>query len=126
MNNNKYPKNIMTVTDILSNHKHDPRKDKGNGKKNKWNTKKEDDNETAPSTITTMETSFVQNSKDQTCYYCGKQGHISPECPDKNSIEKKDWFIHKAQLHMQAEQQAKREDLLTIGMQVQPMNKNPE
>jgi len=115
MDNNQCPKNIMSATDILSNHKHDPRKDKGNGKRNKYNNKKEDNDKTAPSTITTIETSFVQNSKDQTCYCCGKQGHISPECPDKNTIKKKEWFIHKAQLHVQAAQQAEREDVLTIG-----------
>jgi hypothetical protein len=110
MDNNQYPKNVMSTTDILSDHKHDRRGNQGNQKSKKnWNDSKKEDNDETPSIITSSETSFAQNSKAQTCYCCGKKGHISPECPDKNSIEKKDWLIWKAELHMQAEQQDEQE-----------------
>jgi hypothetical protein len=106
MDNNQYPKNIMGATDILSNHKHDHRGNQGNQQpiRNWYNSKNEDDNKTTTSTITSSETSFAQSSKAQTYYCCGKKGHISPKCPDKNSIEKKDWYIRKAELYMQDEQ----------------------
>jgi hypothetical protein len=36
-------------------------------------------------------------------YCCGKKGHMSPECPDKNSIKKEDWHNKKAtQYYMEA------------------------
>jgi hypothetical protein len=56
------------------------------------------------------ETSFAQSGKGQSCYCCGKKGHISPECPKKNSIKKEDWAIRKAELHMQAERQDEQEE----------------
>ena len=37
------------------------------------------------------------------CYCCGKTGHISPKCPEKDKIPREDWAIRKAALHMQAE-----------------------
>jgi hypothetical protein len=109
MDDNKYPNNIMSATYILSNHKHDRKGIQGKFKKN-WNDSKKDDDDGTSFTITSSETSFAQNSKAQTCYCCGKKGPISPECPDKNIIEKKDWFIRKPELHMQAEQKDEHED----------------
>jgi hypothetical protein len=109
IDNNQYPKNIMIATYILSNHKPDRRGNQGNQKfKKNWNDSKKDDDDGTSYTITSSKTSFAQNSKGQTCYCCGKKGHI--KCPDKNSIKKKNWFIRKAELHMQAEQQDEQED----------------
>ena len=115
MENNQYPKTIMGATDILSSHKFDKRGGQGNqGNRNKdrkgnWqDAKKEDDDETK-STLKTDETSFSQSDKSQKCYCCGKKGHLSPECPDKNNIEKKDWYIRKAEQYMQSEQGDKQE-----------------
>mgnify|MGYP002176679840 FL=1 len=103
MENNQYPKTIRAATDILSNHKHDRRESQKN--KKDWSKSEKPDDETL-STITsnTSETSFAQgNNKSFTCFCCGKKGHISPECPEKNSRKKDDWAIKKAELHMQAE-----------------------
>ena len=55
--------------------------------------------------MTSSETSFVQGGRDQTCHCCGEEGHISPQCLDKKTIEKKDWFVRKTQLNTQAAQQ---------------------
>jgi hypothetical protein len=41
-------------------------------------------------------TTFTQGSKYRTCYCCGKIGHLSPECPDKNTTKKEDWHTKKA------------------------------
>ena len=114
MDNNQYPKTVTAATYIMSNHRHDRRGNQGNQRtKRNWNnSKKESDNET-PSTTTGSETSFAQSGKDQTCYCCGKKGHISPECPDKNTIEKKDWYIWKADQHMITEQQDEQQDNAT-------------
>ena len=37
------------------------------------------------------------------CYCCGKKGHMSPKCPEKDRIPKEDWAIRMAEQHMQAE-----------------------
>ena len=40
----------------------------------------------------------------------GKEGHLSPDCPKKDDIPRNEWAIHKAELHMQAEQGKQDED----------------
>jgi hypothetical protein len=88
MQNNQYPKACTTATDILSNHRFDNR---GNSTKKKWNNitkKNEDENASGKTTNETNATSFAQGGKDKTCYCCGKAGHLSPECQDKNTIKK--------------------------------------
>ncbi len=81
----------------------------GNSNKKKWSNKpreEEDENNSSTSSKTPNKTngsSFEQGSKDNTCYCCGKIGHLSPECPDKNKIKKEDWHIKKAtQYYMEA------------------------
>ena len=94
----------MATTDILSNHRFDNR---GNSNKKKWSNKPkkdEDENTSFKATDETTETSFAQGGNDKICYCCGKKGHMSPECPDKNSIKKEDWHIKKAkQYYMEAD-----------------------
>ena len=104
MGNNQYPSNIRSATDILSNHKFDRRKLAKDKPKKDWKSTKED-NKTV-STVTNMsKTSFAQaNKQNYTCFCCGKKGHISPDCPKKNSTPKEDWALKKAKLHMQAKQ----------------------
>ena len=83
-NNHQYPKTIKAATDILSNHKHD----NGNNpnKKTSWLKPNKDKADNASkNTNETKGTSFAQNNKDKTCYCCGKKGHISPECKEKNT-----------------------------------------
>jgi antitoxin (DNA-binding transcriptional repressor) of toxin-antitoxin stability system len=96
MQNKQYPKTCTTATDILSNHRFDNR---GNSTKKKWNNrpkKDEDESSLVKTTNETNATSFAQGGKDKTCYCCGKTGHLSPECPDKNIIKKENWHMNKA------------------------------
>ena len=103
MQNNQYPKTCTTATDILSNHRFDNR---GKSSKKKWNNRPkndEDENSSSKTTNETNATSFAQGGKDKTCYCCGKAGHLSPECPDKNTIKQEDWHIKNAtQYYMEA------------------------
>jgi hypothetical protein len=103
--NNQYPKTCTTATYILSNHRFDNR---GNSNKKKWSNKPkkdEDENTSNKTTIETTEMSFAQGGKEKICYCCGKKGHTSPECPDKNSIKKEDWHMIKkaTQYYMEAD-----------------------
>jgi hypothetical protein len=101
MQNNQYPKTCTTATDILSNHRFDNR---GNLTKKKWNNrpkKDEDENFSGKTTNEINATSFAQGGKDKTCYCCGKTGHLSPECPDKNIIKKENWHMNKATQYYQ-------------------------
>jgi hypothetical protein len=71
---------------------------RGNSSKKKWNNrpkKDEDENSSGKTTNGTNATSFAQGSKDKTGYCCGKAGHLSPECPDKNTIKKENGTLTK-------------------------------
>ena len=90
----QYPVDIRQATDILSNHKHDShetRRDRARPKDDKDKTTK------------TNEASFAQSENTKMCYCCGKTGHMSPKCPEKDKIPRVDWALRKAALHMQAE-----------------------
>ena len=97
MGNNQYPKNISKAVDIMSNYKVNNAKDW-----RKINKDKEKKKNNPPETK--HETSFAQGSgKDCICYCCGKKGHISPDCPDKDK-RKGDWHVKKSlQLYEQQE-----------------------
>ena len=79
MNNNQYPVNTRQATDILSNRKHD------NHKTRRERTRLKDDKD---ETMKTSETSLGQNENMKTCYCCGKIGHMSPKCLEKDKIPK--------------------------------------
>ena len=81
--------------DILSNHKHDSH----NMRRERARPKDDKDE-----TTRTSEASFALNNDTKMCYCCGKKGHMSLKCPEKDKIPNEDWAICKAEQHMQAEQ----------------------
>ena len=97
MENDQYPKTITTAIDILANHRHD-----NSITKHAWTTQKGKQNEDDDRSTTTNETSFVQ-SGGVMCHCCGKKGHKSPQCPEKDTRPKDQWTIRKAEQHLQAE-----------------------
>ena len=94
MENDQYPKSITTAIDILANHKYDNYSLK---KDEKYKKQDEDNNKS-----TTSETSFAQFS-GVTCNCCGKKGHKSPQCPEKDTRPRDQWAIRRAEQHLQAE-----------------------
>ena len=96
----KYPKTILRVTDMLIQHKLDPkhfenqRKQRDRARQERQQ-QREDDQST--------QTSFAQR-REATCYCCGRTGHTVPYCPDKDKIPRSEWHVNKAMSHMQNEQ----------------------
>ena len=103
MENDQYTKTITAATDILANHKHDNYTMMQYDKYKNQEKQDEDDNRS----IGTNETSFAQ-SDEIACCCCGKKGHESPQCLEKDTRPRAQWAIRKAQQHFQAE--ANRDD----------------
>ena len=103
MENDQYTIAITAATDILANSKHDTYTMMRYDKYKKQEKQDEDDNRS----IGTNETSFAQ-SGEIACYCCGKKGHESPQCQEKDTRPRAQWAIRKAQQHLQAE--ANRDD----------------
>ena len=96
MEHDQYPRTLIAATDILTNHRHD----NYNKKKGPWK-ENDDKNKTNNEEEKRTETSFAQNKSNVMCYCCGKTGHKSPECSEKDTRPKSEWAIRKAELFMQ-------------------------
>ena len=51
-----------------------------------------------------------QDNKDITCFCCGKKGHYSDNCPDKEKIPKEEWAVKKGMNLHQRKEQEKKDD----------------
>jgi hypothetical protein len=91
LNNNQYLATITDANNVLSNHRFD------NNKHNK--TRKTDKKSKSDNNVNKEEQevplSFAQLKGK--CYCCGKPGHKSPQCREKVSKPREEWFIHKAE-----------------------------
>jgi hypothetical protein len=102
MGTNQYPKDVMAAVDILTKQGFDKKEPKNNYQRNRnWN------NNNTVSTITTQ-ISF----KKATCYCCGKRGHYSNKCVEKDKRSKDEWAVKKAMMHAQtkSEKESKEKD----------------
>jgi hypothetical protein len=88
----------MAAVDILTNHWFDKKEPKNSNQRNRnWN------NDDTASTITTQSSFNQEALKKATCYCCGKKGHYSNKCPEKDKRSKDEWAVTKAMMHAQAE-----------------------
>jgi hypothetical protein len=54
------------------------------------------------------------------CYCCGKPGHRSPDCREKDKIPREEWAINKVEAsHVQASENANMNNNSSTGSQVQ-------
>ena len=59
-----------------------------------------------------MESQFAQVKGTQVCYCCGKTGHMSPDCPEKDKRKKSDWAMIKAMSAYQQDTTKKIEEVV--------------
>jgi hypothetical protein len=105
MGTNQYPKDVMAAVDILTNHTFNKKEPKNNNQRNRNRN-----NDNTASTITTQ-SSFNQGLLNKaTCYCCGKKGHYSNKCPEKDKCSKDEWAVKKAMMHAQAESEKESEE----------------
>jgi hypothetical protein len=89
-----YPKTLQKAVDILTNHRFDDTwSEKKKAAAAREKEKQRADSEQATSIA---QKEREKRQKDYICHCCGKKGHISPNCPKKDEIKKKDWHISKA------------------------------
>jgi hypothetical protein len=90
----QYPKTIQATIDVLTNHRWD-QKHYDAQKRNRDHrfTKEQSD----PTSEDGKATSFAQG-KEPVCYCCGKKGHYSSECEEKDTIPRDKWHVAKPRL----------------------------
>jgi hypothetical protein len=92
LGNDQYPKNITETNAVLSNHKFDPTF-KSNQKKQE--NKGHDNQSKSGKTSDEQEVNLSFAQLEGKCYCCGKAGHKSPQCRQKDK-PKDQWAINKA------------------------------
>ena len=107
----EYPKEISKVIDVMSNHRPDNCKDKKKSSNHRNSTQLNNDKDNKKKEETTSITSSdVSFYTEGTCFCCGKKGHISPNCPDKDKIPKNKWKHKIATQHLQANEEETKEE----------------
>ena len=101
LKNTQYPKTLTTAAEVLMEHKWDPKYNENKRKKNQQSKKDKDDYQQEKKKEAEPELSFAQ--LDNACHCCGKKGHGSDKCYQRNKMPKEDWFINKLQRKTEAE-----------------------
>jgi hypothetical protein len=119
LHNDQYPKTVVDANNVLSNHKfdnyksqaHPSRKDKDKSDENSNDDKEDKDEQEVPMSFAQLE---------GRCYCCGKPGHRSPDCREKDKIPREEWAINKVEAsHVQASENANMNNNSSTGSQVQ-------
>ena len=119
LHNDQYPKTVVDANNVLSNHKFDnyksqarpSRKDKDKSDKNSNDDKEDKEEQEVPMSFAQLE---------GRCYCCGKPGHRSPDCREKDKIPREEWAINKVEAsHVQASENANMNNNSSTGSQVQ-------
>ena len=100
LGNDQYPKTKTGAIDVLSNHQYD--KDYYDQRAKARKIKADKDKEQQRKITEAEKAASFAQGKTMICYCCGKAGHLSPDCKDKNKPKNK-WHVQKAmhQQHLQ-------------------------
>jgi hypothetical protein len=92
---------------ILTNHRFDKKEPKNNNQRNR-----NPNNDDTALMIITQSSLNQEALKKATCYCCGKKGHYSKKCLEKDKRSKDEWAVKKAMMHAQAksEKESKEKD----------------
>jgi hypothetical protein len=105
MGTNQYLKDVMAAVNILTNQTFNKKEPKNNNQRSRnWN------NDNTALTITTQSSFNQEVLKKATCYCCGKKGHYSNKCREKDKRSKDKWAVKKAMMHAQAESEKETEE----------------
>jgi hypothetical protein len=111
LNNDQYPKTVVSANNVLSSHQFDNAKSKTRPspthKDRENNNNRDEDNASDTKEEEEFTLSFTQ--LEGKCYCCGKPGHRSPDCRSKDKIPKEEWAINKTAekvSHLQASENA--------------------
>ena len=100
LQNNQYPRSIIEENSVLSTHRFDFVRQGLNNNQNDSNrtdsTSRKEDESTERNEDESPYLSFAQ--LEGKCYCCGKPGHKSPDCYQKNKIPREEWAINKTQM----------------------------
>ena len=100
LQNDQYPRTIIEANNVLSTHKFDFIKQGSNNSQNDSNrtenANRREERSTEKNDDESPALSFAQ--LEGKCYCCGKQGHKSPDCYQKNKITREEWAINKTQM----------------------------
>ena len=95
LKDDRYPKDLVSATDLLVNHRWDFITQKQNGAKSDGNKNNQQSKEqkSEKKADEPLVMSFAQ--MEGRCYCCGKKGHRSPDCRHKDKIPQDEWAINK-------------------------------
>ena len=89
--NDQYPKTVKAAQEILSKHCIDDAYFERRKQQNQCSDSKS--NASKPLVAIVVETSFAQ--KEIIYFCCGKKGHASPNCTQRNKIPVENWYVCK-------------------------------
>ena len=99
LKNTQYPKSLTAASEVLLEHQWDAKyMEQKKIQRDKDKKSKEQDHDTTSTTTSStedLELSFAQ--LESACYCCGKKGHSSNKCFQKEKIPKDQWYINRLQ-----------------------------